>query len=75
MEGKVFVLTGALETWTRGDAREIIEKAGGKVSGSVSGNTDYIVAGTSPGSKLTRARELGVEVIDEATLKRLINEN
>jgi DNA ligase (NAD+) len=75
LEGKVFVLTGALETLTRGDAREIIEKAGGKVSGAVSRKTDYLVMGASPGSKLDRAEELGVKIIDEATLKRLINEN
>ncbi|MBW1693482.1 MAG: NAD-dependent DNA ligase LigA, partial [Deltaproteobacteria bacterium] len=70
--GKVFVLTGTLETWTREDAKNIIEEAGGKVSGSVSGKTDYLLAGTSPGSKLKRAKELGVEIIDETTFKRLM---
>lgn len=72
--GKVFVLTGTLETLTREDAKKIIEEAGGKVSGSVSGKTDYLLAGTSPGSKLKRAKELGVNIIDEATFKRLMIE-
>jgi DNA ligase (NAD+) len=71
LEGKVFVLTGTLETLTRSQAKEIIETAGGKVTGSVSRNTDYLVAGASPGSKLKRATELGVTIIDEETLKRL----
>ena len=71
LEGKVFVLTGTLETLTRSQAKKIIETAGGKVTGSVSRNTDYVVAGSSPGSKLQRATELGVPIIDEETLKRL----
>jgi len=71
LEGKVFVLTGTLETLTRSQAKKIIEMAGGKVTGSVSRNTDYLVAGTSPGSKLDRANDLGVEIIDEETLRRL----
>jgi len=70
--GKVFVLTGTLETLTREDAKKIIEEAGGKVSGSVSGKTDYLLAGTSPGSKLKRAKDLGVEIIDETAFKRLM---
>jgi len=53
-------------------AKEMIEAAGGKVSGSVSRNTDYLVAGKSPGSKLARARSLGVEIIDEEFLKKLL---
>jgi len=71
LEGKVFVLTGTLETLTRSQAKKIIEMAGGKITGSVSRNTDYLVAGTSPGSKLERANDLGVEIIDEETLRRL----
>jgi DNA ligase (NAD+) len=69
--GKVFVLTGTLETLTREDAKKIIEEAGGKVSGSVSGKTDYLLAGTSPGSKLKRAKDLGVEIIDETTFIKM----
>lgn len=72
LEGKVFVLTGTFETLTRSQAKEIIETAGGKVTGSVSRNTDYLVAGASPGSKLKRANDLGVDIIDEKTLKQLI---
>ncbi|MGB2929677.1 MAG: BRCT domain-containing protein, partial [Desulfobacterales bacterium] len=71
LEGKVFVLTGTLETLTRSQAKKIIEAAGGKVTGSVSRNTNYLVAGTSPGSKLQRANDLGVPIIDEKTLRRL----
>jgi DNA ligase (NAD+) len=70
LEGKVFVLTGTLETLTRSQAKKIIETAGGKITGSVSRNTDYLVAGASPGSKLQRATELGVPIIDEQTLRK-----
>jgi DNA ligase (NAD+) len=73
LAGKTFVLTGALETMTRRQAKELIERAGGKVSSSVSRNTAYVVAGESPGSKLTRAQELGVEILDEDALKKLIS--
>ena len=72
LQGKVFVLTGALEGMTRSQAKEMIQTAGGKVSGSVSRKTDYVVAGASAGSKLQRAKELGVQVIDEAALRRLL---
>jgi len=72
LDGKVFVVTGTLDGMTRSLAKEMIETAGGKVSGSVSRNTDYLVAGKSPGSKLARARSLGVEIIDEEILKRLL---
>lgn len=71
LQGSVFVLTGSLKNLTRSQAKEMIEAAGGKVSGSVSGNTDYLVVGESPGSKLTKAKELGVAVIDEARFKEL----
>jgi DNA ligase (NAD+) len=72
LAGKVFVLTGTLETLTRDEAIKVIENAGGKVTGSVSRNTDYLVAGASPGSKLKRAQELGVDIIDEETLMKLM---
>lgn len=75
LEGKVFVLTGTLQTLTRGDARGIIERAGGKVSGSVSRNTDYLVVGISPGSKLNKAKDLGVEIIDETTFRKMTMED
>ena len=71
LKDQVFVLTGALQSFTRSRAKALIEAAGGKVSGSVSGNTDYVVAGESPGSKLIKAKELGVAVIDEARFKEL----
>jgi DNA ligase (NAD+) len=72
LKDHVFVLTGSLQNFTRSQAKALIEAAGGKVSGSVSGNTNYVVAGESPGSKLTKAKELGVTVIDEAAFKKLV---
>jgi DNA ligase (NAD+) len=68
LEGKVFVLTGTLPNLSRDDAKAKIEAAGGKVTGSVSRKTDYVVAGEDAGSKLDKARTLGVEVIDEKRL-------
>ncbi len=73
-QGLTFVLTGTLPTMTRDEAGERIKAAGGKVSGSVSAKTSYVVAGDSAGSKLTRARTLGVPVIDEETLLKMIRE-
>jgi DNA ligase (NAD+) len=70
--GKTFVLTGTLPTLGRDEARDMIEKAGGKVSGSVSKKTDYVVAGEEAGSKLTKAQELGVAILDEAALRALL---
>lgn len=67
-EGKTFVLTGTLPNMKRSEAKELIEKFGGKVSGSVSKRTDYVVAGDDAGSKLTKAEELGVNIISEAEL-------
>jgi DNA ligase (NAD+) len=75
LEGLTFVLTGTLPTLTREQARAMIEGAGGKVTGSVSKKTDYVVAGEEAGSKLAKARELGVRVIDEAGLRRLVGES
>jgi DNA ligase (NAD+) len=72
LAGKTFVLTGSLPTLEREDAKAMIEAAGGKVSGSVSKKTHYLVAGEAAGSKLDKARELGVEVIDEAALRALL---
>jgi DNA ligase (NAD+) len=72
LAGMTVVLTGTLPHWTRDEAREQIEAAGGKVSGSVSKKTDYVVAGDEAGSKLDKARELGVPVIDEAQLKSML---
>jgi DNA ligase (NAD+) len=72
LAGKTFVLTGTLARHTRDEAKKLIEDAGGKVSGSVSKKTDYVVAGEEAGSKLDKAKELGVAVIDEATLEKLV---
>ena len=71
--GKTFVLTGKLENFTRDDAARLIEDRGGRVSSSVSKKTDYVVAGSDAGSKLTKAEALGVQVIDEATFDSMIN--
>ena len=68
LAGKVFVLTGTLPTLAREDAKSLIEAEGGKVSGSVSKKTDYVVAGAEAGSKLEKAQALGVPVLDEAQL-------
>ena len=72
LAGKTFVLTGTLPTLSREAAKELIEAAGAKVAGSVSKKTDYVVAGADAGSKLDKARELGVAVIDEGDLQALI---
>ena len=70
--GKTFVLTGTLPTMSRDEASALIKAQGGKVSGSVSKKTDYVVAGEAAGSKLAKANELGVRVIDEATLLEML---
>jgi DNA ligase (NAD+) len=72
LSGKTFVITGTLPTLTRDDAKDLIQSAGGKVTGSVSSKTDYLVAGEKAGSKLIKAEKLNVSVLDEAALRSLI---
>jgi DNA ligase (NAD+) len=72
LTGKVFVITGTLSKWSRQEAEELVEKAGGRTAGSVSKKTDYVLAGENAGSKLAKAELLGVEVLDEKTFARLV---
>jgi DNA ligase (NAD+) len=72
LTGKTFVLTGTLPTMTREEATELIEQAGGKVTSSVSKKTDYVVAGESPGSKYDKAEQLGVAIVGEDELEKLL---
>jgi DNA ligase (NAD+) len=74
LSGRTFVLTGTLPELTRDQAAEMIQAAGGRISGSVSKKTDFVVAGEQAGSKLERARELGVAVIDEPALRKLLRD-
>ena len=72
LAGKTFVLTGTLQDLTREEAQRLILELGGKVSGSVSKKTDYVVAGADAGSKLKKAEQLGVTILDEAEFRKLI---
>ena len=73
LEGRTLVLTGTLGDLTREEAGALIKAAGGKVTNSVSKKTDFVVAGDSPGTKLAKAQEAGVEVIDEKGLRKLLD--
>ena len=73
LSGKTFVITGTLPSMTRDEAKDLIQSAGGKVVGSVSGKTNYLVAGDKAGSKLAKAERLNVEILDEAALSNLVN--
>ena len=73
--GKTFVLTGTLPTMSRNEASELIEKFGGKTSSSVSKKTTYVLAGEEAGSKLTKAQNLGVEIINEEQFLSMLEEN
>ncbi|MBP3691739.1 MAG: NAD-dependent DNA ligase LigA, partial [Clostridia bacterium] len=70
--GLTFVLTGTLPTYARADAAKIIESFGGKTSSSVSKKTDYVLAGEDAGSKLTKAQQLGIKIIDENEFNQMI---
>jgi DNA ligase (NAD+) len=75
LTGLTFVLTGTLPTLSRSEAKERIEACGGKVTGSVSKKTDYLVAGEEAGSKLTKATTLGITILDEAALHDLLKKS
>jgi DNA ligase (NAD+) len=74
LAGKTFVLTGTLAHFTRDEAKKMIEDAGGKVTGSVSKKTDYVIAGADAGSKLDKAKDFGVKVVDEKEMEKILNE-
>jgi len=75
LKGQTFVITGTLGQMKRQEAKEIIEGAGGKISSSVSNKTDYLVAGENPGSKLAKAKELGIRILSEKELIAMVKSN
>ena len=75
LSGKTFVITGTLTRWSRQEAEALIEKFGGRAAGSVSKKTDYVLAGENAGSKLDKARTLGVEILDEEAFSRMIGQH
>ena len=75
LEGKSFVLTGSLDQLTRDDAKQRLASHGARVTTSISGKTDFLVAGSNPGSKLVRAEELGIPILDEIALLLLLEES
>ena len=74
LQGKTFVITGTLSSLGRNEAKDSLVSRGAKVSGSVSGRTDYLIAGENPGSKLDKARSLGIEILDEAALMEMLDD-
>jgi DNA ligase (NAD+) len=74
LEGKQFVFTGSMENITRGEAKEMVEKMGGMVSGSISKNTDFVVVGEKPGSKFEKAKKLGIKILDEEEFQKLLED-
>ena len=74
-EGKTFVVTGTLAHHSRSEMEDLIRRLGGKATSVVSKNTDYVVAGSNPGSKLDKAKELGVEVLSEADIEQWMEES
>jgi DNA ligase (NAD+) len=72
LSGKVFVVTGTLSHYSRNDIKELIENLGGKISSSVSKNTDFVLVGENPGSKSDKAQELGVNILDEETFEKMV---
>ncbi len=75
LAGKTFVFTGGLPNLSREEAKAMVTSRGGKVTSSVSAKTDYVVVGAEPGSKLAKAKELGVTTLDEAALEELIRKS
>ena len=74
LQGKTFVFSGTLANYTRDQAAALVQSLGAKVSSAVSGKTSYLVVGENPGSKLQRARELGVTVLSESDFRELVGE-